>query len=84
MHLLGNGAQRELLTSRLLRRRLNYPDPHDLLLSFKEILQFFLYISCVYQLGREIREPCGNTNKEVGGCDIISKATLIQNSKGDL
>lgn len=36
MHLLGNGAQRELLTSRLLKRRLNYRAfrPPDLMICY--------------------------------------------------
>lgn len=76
---LRNRAQRELLTSWLLRRRLNYCAYHELMICnycFRNNAVFFLYI--VFTLGREIREPSGNANKEVGESDVISNKIFIE------
>lgn len=53
MHLLGNGAQRELLTSRLLKRRLNYPafQSPDLMICYyclRNNAVFLILCVCVY------------------------------------
>ncbi len=51
MHLLGNGAQRELLTSRLLKRRLNYRASPDLMICCYYLRNNAVFYDNVWQLG---------------------------------
>lgn len=56
MHLLGNGAQRELLTSRLLQRRLNYrtfASPDLLICDYCFRNNAVLLIMCVSRKGNK-------------------------------
>lgn len=73
MHLLGNGAQRELLTSGLRRRRLNYRAYPELM-----ILYYCLRNNAVFLIlwassgkgGQGVRELSGNTGSAVGECGV--------------